>query len=260
MVETIDAVRNRPPEPPRKLNAAVPRDLETICLRCLEKDPRRRYPTAQALADDLRAWLDSRPIAARRVGPAERAWLWCRRRPAVAALSAAVVLAVVGGVAATIAVQYAANRRLDAKNVELDRANAGLRAAIDAKDRANVAAEANVRVQARFDLAREAIRSLKQGVEEEEALKEDRLRPLRDKLLGSARRFYDRLGGLLQGQADDASKAVLAESYAELGELIDEIGQKPEAREACRKAVAIRRELAAAPGAGRRRGSSWRGP
>ena len=246
VVETIDAVRHRPPEPPRQLNAALPRDLETICLRCLEKDPRRRYPTAQALAEDLRAWLDSRPIAARRVGPAERAWLWCRRRPAVAALSAAVALAVVGGAAATIAVQYAANRRLDAKNFELDRANAGLLDAIGQKDQANAAlAQANIRVQARFDLAREAIRSLKQGVEEEEALKEDRLRPLRDKLLGSARRFYDRLGGLLQDQTDDASKAVLAESYAELGKLIDEIGQKPEAREAYRKAVAIRRELAA---------------
>ena len=207
VVETIDAVRNRPPEPPRQLNAALPRDLETICLRCLEKDPRRRYPTAQALADDLRAWLDSRPIAARRVGPAERAWLWCRRRPAVAALSAAVALAVVGGAAATIAVQYAANRRLDAKNLELDRANAGLLDAIRQKDQANAAlGQANVRVQARFDLAREAIRSLKQGVEEEEALKEDRLRPLRDKLLGSARRFYDRLGGLLQDQTDDASQ------------------------------------------------------
>jgi serine/threonine-protein kinase len=70
-VETIDAVRDRPPEPPRQLNAAIPRDLETICLKCLEKDPRRRYPTAHALADDLRAWLDSRPIAARRVGPAD---------------------------------------------------------------------------------------------------------------------------------------------------------------------------------------------
>ena len=80
--------------------------------------------------------------------------------------------------------------------------------------------------------------------------KEDRLRPLRDKLLGSGRRFYDRLGELLRGQADAGSKAVLAESYAELGELIDGIGQKPEALEAYRKAVAIRRELAAAAGAG----------
>ena len=137
VVETLDAVRNGPPEPPRRLNATVPRDLETICLKCLEKDPRRRYPTAQALADDLRAWLASRPIAARRVGSAERAWLWCRRRPAVAALSAAVMLAVVGGAAATIAVQYAANRRLDAKNPDLDRANAGLLEAVRQKDAAN---------------------------------------------------------------------------------------------------------------------------
>ena len=91
---------------------------------------------------------------------------------------------------------------------------------------------------------------MKQGVEQEEALKENRLRPLRDKLLGSARRFYDRLNALLEGQPDAASKRVLAESYAELGKLIDRIGQKPEAMEAYRKAVAISRELAATPGAG----------
>ena len=80
-------------------------------------------------------------------------------------------------------------------------------------------------------------------------LKENRLRPLRDKLLGLlARRFCrDRLGNLLRGQIDSASKAVLAESYADLGELIDRIGQKPEALEAYKKAVAIRRELAVQP-------------
>jgi tetratricopeptide (TPR) repeat protein len=99
VVETIDAVRNRLPDPPRRLNTTVPRDLETICLKCLEKSPGRRYATAQTLADDLRAWLESRPILARRVGAAERAWLWCKRRPAVAALSAATVVVALAGLA-----------------------------------------------------------------------------------------------------------------------------------------------------------------
>jgi WD40 repeat protein len=101
VVDTLMAVRERPPEPPRKLNPKVPRDLEVICLKCLGKDPHRRYPTAQALADDLRAWLGARPIAARPVGTAARAWLWCRRRPAVAALSTALV--VVAGICLAVA-------------------------------------------------------------------------------------------------------------------------------------------------------------
>ena len=176
-------------------------------------------------------------------------WL-ARHRTGVTAAGAAVLAALIG-LAAVLGVQRQSNAVLAAKNNDLDRANVSLREAIVQKDAANTAlGEANGRVQARFDLAREAIRSFKAGVEEEEALKEDRLRPLRDKLLGSARRFYDRLGDLLRGQDDAASKAILAESYMELGELIDKIGQKPEALEAFKKAVAIRRELAAAPGAG----------
>ena len=84
VVETLDAVRNAPPEPPTRLNAAVPRDLETICLKCLEKDPRRRYADGPGPGRRPARLAGGRPIAARRVGPAERAWLWCRRKPAVA--------------------------------------------------------------------------------------------------------------------------------------------------------------------------------
>src|SRR4029077_1085724 len=65
VVETLEAVRHRAPAPPSKANRKVPRDLEVICLKCLEKDPARRYRSADALADDLRCWLDGRPIAAR---------------------------------------------------------------------------------------------------------------------------------------------------------------------------------------------------
>jgi WD40 repeat protein len=148
LVETLEAVRHAPPEPPSRLNAAAPRDLETICLKCLEKDPRRRYPTALALADDLRAWLDARPIAARRVGPAERVWLWCRRKPAIAALTASVLVAVVGGAAATIAVQAWANWALEAKNDELARALGREEAAREQIRRTLYVAEMNLAQQA----------------------------------------------------------------------------------------------------------------
>src|SRR5262249_49605484 len=89
VIETLDAVRTRPPEPPSRLNARTPRDLETIALTCLDRDPWRRYASAHAMADDLRAWLDSRPIAARRVGLGERPWLWSRRNPWLAGAAAA---------------------------------------------------------------------------------------------------------------------------------------------------------------------------
>ena len=92
VVDTLTMVKEKPPDPPRKLNARVPRDLEVICLKCLEKDPRRRYTSAQAVAEDLRAWLESRPILARPASPLEKAIKWARRRPAIAALSALVVL------------------------------------------------------------------------------------------------------------------------------------------------------------------------
>ncbi len=86
VIETLDLVRTREPAPPRTLVPGLPRDLETIALTCLRKDPRRRYASAGALADDLQRWLDGFPIRARPVSPLERAGRWCLRQPALAAL------------------------------------------------------------------------------------------------------------------------------------------------------------------------------
>jgi WD40 repeat protein len=91
-VETVMQVLSDEPVRPRLLQPRLPRDLETICLKCLAKEPRKRYGSALELADDLRRWQDGRPIRARRAGLAERAWKWARRHPAVSALVAALAV------------------------------------------------------------------------------------------------------------------------------------------------------------------------
>jgi tetratricopeptide (TPR) repeat protein len=100
--DTLEQVRTCEPPPPTQLQPKVPRDLETICLRGLRREPSQRYASAHDLADDLQRWLDGRPIVARPVPAWERAWKWARRRPALAGLAVAVVVALlalaVGGV------------------------------------------------------------------------------------------------------------------------------------------------------------------
>jgi serine/threonine protein kinase/tetratricopeptide (TPR) repeat protein len=89
--ETIRLLLDTEPRQPRLLNAKIDRDLSTICLKCLEKDPKRRYASALALAEDLERWLKHEPILARRTGPVARAGKWVRRNPTSAVLAATVV-------------------------------------------------------------------------------------------------------------------------------------------------------------------------
>jgi WD40 repeat protein/serine/threonine protein kinase len=96
--DTLMQVIHDEPVPPTQLQPKTPRDLETICLKCLQKDPARRYASAEALAEDLRCFQAGEPITARPVGAIERTIKWVRRSPAVAALLAAVVLVTITGV------------------------------------------------------------------------------------------------------------------------------------------------------------------
>jgi tRNA A-37 threonylcarbamoyl transferase component Bud32 len=96
-LDTLDQVRNREPIPPRQLRPRLPRDLETICLKCLEKEPRRRYASAHALAEELGRFLKGHPIHARPVSSWGRAVKWARCRPAVATLVASLGLVTLAG-------------------------------------------------------------------------------------------------------------------------------------------------------------------
>jgi WD40 repeat protein len=104
----LHQVLHEEPRPPRKLNDKIPRDLETICRKCLQKEPGRRYATATALAEDLRRFRAGEPITARPVGRLERAWRWCRRNPGLAsALGAAALFLLLGTVVSSLLAVHA---------------------------------------------------------------------------------------------------------------------------------------------------------
>jgi formylglycine-generating enzyme required for sulfatase activity len=108
--ETLILVREREPVLPRQFQPKLPRDLETICLKCLRKEPEKRYASAAALADDLDRFLSGEPIHARPVGPVEKGIKWGKRHPAVASLCAVTLLAVVAVIATTIWYEHRVSR------------------------------------------------------------------------------------------------------------------------------------------------------
>jgi serine/threonine protein kinase len=218
---------------PRWVNSDVPRDLETIVLKAIERDPARRYQSAGELAEDLRRFLEDRPIRARRASLVERTGRWCRRNPALAsvtALAAALLIAV----AVVSSIGYA---RVTRANADLATANQQVIRAIDELR------VSNARERQRFELALEAIRRHHTGVSEDLVLKQEQFKDVRDRILRDVLDFYRKLEELLKTQKDTESRHSLARSYEQLGELTGKVGLVPEALEAHRKALNVRRAL-----------------
>jgi len=255
VVDVIRAVQKGDFRPPRQLDPNIDPALEAICLKTMAHKPEDRYASSRALADDLDRWMADEPVTAWREPFSRWARRWARRNRTAATAAAVALVAGVVGLSAVLAVQTRANSVLTAKNAELDKANrlkdeanAGLRDANERVTKANADLEsANEREKRRFDLAMEAIKLFHGEVGDDLVLKADQFKPLRDKLLKGAADFYSKLESLLKGQTDRASRAAIGNAYFELGNLTTKIGNVPEAVAVHRKALAVRRSLAARP-------------
>lgn len=218
-VETVMQVLKEEPVPPSRLAPGIPRDVETIALKCLQKEPTRRYSSAAALADDLERFLDGRSIVARPAGSAERLWKATKRHPAVAASIAFALLTI----ATVIGVVMWSNARLqterDAARTAESTADAERAKALD-------------RLQKALDVV-DRMTNVASGVQ---WAGRPELQVERRKLLEEAIAFYERLA------ADDAENPLVrresAQAYSRVGAAYLALGDREKAEAALRKAVA----------------------
>jgi tetratricopeptide (TPR) repeat protein len=226
VLETLRLVESQEPVAPRQLVPKLPRDLETICLKCLRKEPARRYLTALALADDLRRFQAGEPVRARPVSRAERLGRWCRRKPLTAALLITVVLTLACGI---IAVEYQRRQTAwerDQTALERDRKDSALQAEAQARS-----------------LAVSALRKLTDSVLEEQLARRTALTDEDRRFLREIQRQYEQFAVLPGDEVEQ--RAIRAEGYSRIGLVRHRLGEEREAEAAYGEAVAQYRLLAA---------------
>jgi serine/threonine-protein kinase len=229
VADVIRAVQRGEFQRPRHRDATIDPALEAVCLKAMALQPVDRYPTPRALAEDIERWMADEPVFAWREPTSRHVRRWARRNRTAVSAAMAAMLAGVVGLAAVLANQTRANRELAGANAELARSRSTM--------------------QARYDLAVEAIKTFHTGVSEDFLLKEDRFKELRDRLLKSASDFYGKLGALLGRESDPASRRALASANFEVAELTATVGRAEDALAEHRKVLAAREALAAESGA-----------
>jgi tetratricopeptide (TPR) repeat protein len=218
-METAVQVVNCDPLPVRALQPKVSRDLETISLKCLRKEPGNRYASAGALADDLERYLEGKAILARPIGSVERAWRWTRRHPTQAALVVLLLVAIAAGLGGWA--WFTAQLRDERDQADFHRGIAEQR---------QLEADANARVATKnFELAeRRYLKSLGVAdryftqISEDTLLHEPGMQPLRQRLLRNARDFY--LGFVHERRNDPRLGTEVARSFYRLAILDAELG------------------------------------
>ncbi|MGI9519977.1 MAG: protein kinase domain-containing protein [Pirellulaceae bacterium] len=206
LLETIRAVKERPPVAPARIRAAIPRDLEAICLKCLEKDPESRYQSASELHSDLDRFLNNRPVEARSITVLDRLSRWIKRNPLISgALAAAVVFLIAALVATT----------------------AGLISTNNALQRESAAKSEAVR---QYEAVKEAIDKYYVKVAANPALKSTPgAGPVRQELLGLALEYYTQY--VAENRNDPSLNTDIAETELRIGEILDDFSRFNEARE-----------------------------
>ena len=255
VMDTLQLVINAEPLPPTQLQPGLARDLETICLKCLQKDTKKRYLTAEALADDLRRFLDGEPILARATPTWEKAVKWCRRRPARASLLLFGVLAVLGLVIGSNLYARQERRRADTEAGLHREADAQRRRADDKaeeerrqRQRADAAAQEaerqrviavrqSNRAQRRFRDAVAAVDSLLIQTADQRLENVPQFQEVRRALLQDALRFY-RLY-LLDKSGDRALREENGFTQRRIANIHERLGDLRQAEAARREALAL---------------------
>jgi serine/threonine protein kinase len=240
-LETLRQVIELDPVPPRLLNAAVDRDLETICLKCLHKEPNRRYASARELSEDLDRYLSGTPILARRSPLWERTMKLAKRRPAAASL--VVTLAAVVVAMLVTAILY--NHQLQVHNQELKTLSDNeRRQAEEARKRRDEAERERIASDRNFRRARDTVDTFFTEVSEEQLLNEPGMQPLRHKLLKRALDYYEEF--VRERAGDPTLQDQFALAYFRVGLITKELGSLSDAVDACRTATRMFEEIVAA--------------
>jgi serine/threonine-protein kinase len=239
-MDTLMQVIGDEPVPPRYLHGKLPADLETICLKCLQKEPRRRYTSALELAEDLRRYLNQEPIRARPVGRGERLWRWCRRNPQVAGLLAVLALVVAAALVGMTALWLRAETQREL--AEDNAAEAGRQREL-AEGNARQMKTLEQRATANKNRAMTAVDRMLTRVGEQRWRQIPQLDEERRKILEAALALYR--GLLDENSTEPDVRMETAQAYGRVGDINKELGRTREAEQAYGRAVAALRELAA---------------
>ena len=227
VMDTVLQVLEQDPISPRQLVTGLDHDLETITLKCLRKEPERRYQSAEEVADELQRYLAGEPIEARPISAVERGWRWCRRKPAIAGLCT-VVAALLVFVSVNGYLQAQTQRKLTIQALE-QKAEA-IEKEIEVK-------EQKTRAIKNFDLARGAVDRYMTEVSQNRLLTASQMEPLRRELLTGAMEFYEKF--VEQSREDPELNAALGKSHLRLASILMTLGEPRKGIASLKRAIPV---------------------